>query len=100
MMSMSAVSVVMADDLCARGSSALRIGAKMRGTMARRPHRAKGKIAPDHTPRVRSNILRSDRYEFVAGPFWEAGRGKRGGGWGQRDRSRRACRLRESRLGQ
>jgi hypothetical protein len=50
--------------------------------MARRPHRAKGKIAPDHTPRVRSNILRSDRYEFVAVPSGKRGEVKKGEGWG------------------
>src|SRR6266436_8664516 len=68
MMSMSAVSVAMADDLCGRGSSAPRIATKMRGTMARRPYGPRTRLSPDHTPHVRSNILRSDRYEFVAGP--------------------------------
>jgi len=42
--------------------------------MVRRPYGPRTRLAPDHTPHVRNNILRSDRYEFVAGPHIGCGR--------------------------
>src|SRR5215470_16955037 len=82
MMSISAVSVAIADDLCGRGSSAPRITTKMRGTMARRPHGAKDKISagpyatrPKQYPTIRSLRIR-------CGALPASGEVKKGGRWG------------------